>query len=558
MASRWHFLKLAGAALVGWLAVVPVAVGGKFSFSPDIFFAQDSGALQASELEKIDVNACKSAMFLVEGVVVIGHADRTEREAIALSKLRAERVASYIQVLTGLRLYIESKGASQPMADFRNPQGRAKNRRVEVEFLISVPDAPRPVDEPCLPQWQRQMLAGTTAAPVVARAWIRDYQLAPDAPLLAALRLQRWDTFAALVQSGPWALTPAQAEGVAQAAVQAGQFAYALDWARHRRKLLTPAQWSQTLAAVCRSPNMNEAQRLQAVRALYQLGARSADAAPLACAASRGDAGLVDFYLQADGARFVSADVVVAAGPHPAVLQQLLAAGGDKQAQGADGSTLFHTSRLTEPGNVLTLLDAGLDINARRRDGTTPLQLALEYAPVEVLETMRAHGAQLTGIHAMEVAQRRPEVQIWLVDSGLELTSEDLVQLWPLWIKGGAASVPVLQNLLAHHIGVADGYQGQVALAQAIEAYQPELVQLLVSHGASQAATALEREKERSTARERAAALQEFDIWRPCTSATPTKWCPPFHEPILNPERAQEKRVILEILQNVMTGNAER
>ena len=105
----------------------------------------------------------------------------------------------------------------------------------------------------------------------------------------------------------------------------------------------------------------------------------------------------------------------------------------------------------------MALLDAGLDLNARRRDGTTPLQLALEYAPVEVLETMRAHGAQLTEVYAMEVAQRRPEVQIWLVDSGLVVSSEELAHLWSLWIEHGAASVPVLQSLHAHGFGVAEG-----------------------------------------------------------------------------------------------------
>ena len=552
MARRWHSWWLAGVALASWLIATPAAA--KYSFSPDVFFAEDSTALLASELGKIDVQACKAAMFFVEGAVVVGHADRTERYPPALARLRAERVARYIREHTGLRVYVDSKGAVQPVADYRNPQGRAKNRRVEVEFIFTVPDAPRPIDKPCLPQWQRHMLASTKAAPVVARAWIRDYQLAADDPLLAALRLQRWDIFAALVQDGSWALSPAQAEGVAQAAAQSGQLSYVVDWARQQRKLLTPAQWSQTLTALCNSKSMNEAQRLQAARALYQLGARSADAAPLTCAASWGDAGLVDFYLQVDGPRFVTADVVLAAGPHPAVLQQLLAAGGDIRAQDVDGATLFHTMRLNQSSDVQTLLDAGLDINARRRDGTTPLQLALEYAPLEVLETMQARGAQLIGIRAMEAAQSRPEVQMWLLDRGLGVSSEELAQLWPLWIARGAPSIPVLQSLQAHSVGVADGTAGETALARAIEAYQVELVQFLVDHGASQAAMALRGEDLPRTARERAAALQAFDVWRPCTSATPTKWCPPFHEPILNPERAQKKQAIIAILQDAATS----
>ena len=131
--------------------------------------------------------------------------------------------------------------------------------------------------------------------------------------------------------------------------------------------------------------------------------------------------------------------------------------------------------------------------------------------------------------------------------------------MWPLWIERGAASVPVLQSLHAYGVGVAEGAVGQTGLAQAIKAYQVELVQFLVDHGASQAAMALSGEDLPSTARERAAALQAFDIWRPCTSATPTKWCPPFHEPSLNQERAKKMQAIIAILQQGSQGqSAER
>lgn len=83
----------------------------------------------------------------IEVVIVVGHTDNTEAmnedQRLALTELRARKVQDFF-VERGVareRIYVEAKGSSQPVADNRTREGRAKNRRVEIEVL-----ALRPVD----------------------------------------------------------------------------------------------------------------------------------------------------------------------------------------------------------------------------------------------------------------------------------------------------------------------------------------------------------------------------------------------------------------------------
>ena len=78
----------------------------------------------------------------LEVIVVLGHADPTEAggtllQTTALSIKRAEAVKSYLVAL-GIepnRIYTEGKGSKQPVADNKTAEGRAKNRRVEIEVV---------------------------------------------------------------------------------------------------------------------------------------------------------------------------------------------------------------------------------------------------------------------------------------------------------------------------------------------------------------------------------------------------------------------------------------
>ena len=54
-----------------------------------------------------------------------------------LSMRRAEAVKAYIvsKGVDASRVYTEGKGESQPVADNKTAEGRAKNRRVEIEVV---------------------------------------------------------------------------------------------------------------------------------------------------------------------------------------------------------------------------------------------------------------------------------------------------------------------------------------------------------------------------------------------------------------------------------------
>ncbi|MBC8058551.1 MAG: OmpA family protein, partial [Rhizobiales bacterium] len=54
-----------------------------------------------------------------------------------LSIRRAEAVKAYLQAkgIEPNRIYTEGKGEKQPVADNKTAEGRAKNRRVEIEVV---------------------------------------------------------------------------------------------------------------------------------------------------------------------------------------------------------------------------------------------------------------------------------------------------------------------------------------------------------------------------------------------------------------------------------------
>jgi OOP family OmpA-OmpF porin len=79
----------------------------------------------------------------LEVIIVTGHTDNVGAAAAnqRLSQQRAETVKKDL-VSRGIeanRIYTEGKGSSQPIADNRTAEGRAKNRRVEVEVVGTRP-----------------------------------------------------------------------------------------------------------------------------------------------------------------------------------------------------------------------------------------------------------------------------------------------------------------------------------------------------------------------------------------------------------------------------------
>jgi OOP family OmpA-OmpF porin len=124
-------------------APVPVAppkvVSEKVTYAADAFFDFDKATLKPEGKAKLDELASKIKSFTLEVVIAVGHTDSVGSDAYnqKLSLRRAEAVKAYL-VSKGIeanRVYTEGKGEKQPLADNKTADGRAKNRRVEIEVV---------------------------------------------------------------------------------------------------------------------------------------------------------------------------------------------------------------------------------------------------------------------------------------------------------------------------------------------------------------------------------------------------------------------------------------
>lgn len=111
----------------------------KVTFAADALFDFDKSVIKPEAKAKLDDLVSKLAGVNLEVIVAVGHTDwiGTEAYNLALSKRRSDAIKQYL-VSKGIeanRIYTEGKGESQPVADNRTAEGRAKNRRVEIEVI---------------------------------------------------------------------------------------------------------------------------------------------------------------------------------------------------------------------------------------------------------------------------------------------------------------------------------------------------------------------------------------------------------------------------------------
>jgi OOP family OmpA-OmpF porin len=75
----------------------------------------------------------------LEVIVAVGHTDSvgTDEYNQKLSVRRSDAVKAYIisRGIDAKRVFSEGKGEKQPVADNKTKDGRAKNRRVEIEVV---------------------------------------------------------------------------------------------------------------------------------------------------------------------------------------------------------------------------------------------------------------------------------------------------------------------------------------------------------------------------------------------------------------------------------------
>jgi OOP family OmpA-OmpF porin len=117
----------------------PKPVAEKVTFAADVLFDFDKSVIKPEGRSKLDDLSSKMKGINLEVVIAIGHADSIGSDEYnqRLSMRRAESVKAYLtsKGVEPNRVYTEGKGEKQPVASNRTSDGRAKNRRTEIEVI---------------------------------------------------------------------------------------------------------------------------------------------------------------------------------------------------------------------------------------------------------------------------------------------------------------------------------------------------------------------------------------------------------------------------------------
>lgn len=120
-------------------APVVAPTSAKVVLNADTFFDFDKATLKPEGRQVLDQVAAQAASINLETLIAVGHTDSigTEQYNMGLSQRRANTVKNYL-ISKGVpadRIYAEGKGESSPIASNATREGRAKNRRVEIEIV---------------------------------------------------------------------------------------------------------------------------------------------------------------------------------------------------------------------------------------------------------------------------------------------------------------------------------------------------------------------------------------------------------------------------------------
>ena len=122
------------------VAVAPTGVTTtKVTLQADTLFDFDKSLIKPEGQKVLNKLAADIKAIKLEVVIVVGNTDNIGTDAynLALGERRAIAVKAYLsgQGVPSAKIYTESKGKSNPVATNATEEGRAKNRRVDVEVV---------------------------------------------------------------------------------------------------------------------------------------------------------------------------------------------------------------------------------------------------------------------------------------------------------------------------------------------------------------------------------------------------------------------------------------
>lgn len=120
-------------------APTPVAASSKVTYAADAFFDFNKSVIKTEAKAKLDDLVDKIKAINLEVIIAVGHTDSVGSDEYnqKLSMRRSNAVKAYLinKGVDKTRIYTEGKGEKQPVADNSTKEGRAKNRRVEIEVV---------------------------------------------------------------------------------------------------------------------------------------------------------------------------------------------------------------------------------------------------------------------------------------------------------------------------------------------------------------------------------------------------------------------------------------
>ena len=120
----------------------PKVTQTKITLQADTLYDFDKATLKPEGKATLDKVADDLRKIKLEVVIAVGNTDSVGTDAynMALGQRRAQSVKDYLisKGVDGGRIYTESKGKSNPVATNATAEGRAKNRRTDIEVVGTV------------------------------------------------------------------------------------------------------------------------------------------------------------------------------------------------------------------------------------------------------------------------------------------------------------------------------------------------------------------------------------------------------------------------------------